>query len=147
MEESREEDERRKREEENRRQPRGSDEVFRRNGSGAATGNRQSAASSGSAAAGRGTRAAAAAKKAVSPPPTFMDRAGQIMAGMQALLTNAAQSMTSNPMALFRTILFFIAFALAVGRRDLRERIMQILRRAWEKVRRTVGMGVKVSYI
>jgi hypothetical protein len=55
--------------------------------------------------------------------------------------------MTANPMAFFRTLLFLLAFGLAFGRRDLRERILRLLRNAWEKVRRTVGMGVKVSYI
>jgi len=133
LEQSREEDERRKREEENRRQPRGSDEVFRKQTP------RQGPSTS--------ARAPRAAKKAVSPPPTFYDRATSVFSGMQMLVTNAAHSMTANPMALFRTLLFFLALGLALGRRDLRERIMRVLRNAWDKVRRTVGMGVKVSYI
>jgi hypothetical protein len=66
---------------------------------------------------------------------------------MQTVLSNTAHSMTANPMALFRTFLFLLAFALAFGRRDLRERIKRILANAWDKTRRTVGMGVKVSYI
>ncbi|KAH7117802.1 hypothetical protein B0J11DRAFT_468372 [Dendryphion nanum] len=134
LEQSRAEDERRKREEENRRQPRGSDEVFRKSPSRQAP----SAASS---------RAARPAKKVSSPPPSLYHRASTAFASMQALITNTAHSMTANPMAMFRTLLFFLAFALAFGRRDLRERIMRVLRNAWEKIRRTVGMGVKVSYI
>ncbi|KAF2715527.1 hypothetical protein K504DRAFT_457680 [Pleomassaria siparia CBS 279.74] len=132
LEQSRAEDERRKKEEENRRQPRGSDEVFRR------PLNRQPPAPS---------RASKPTKKAVSPPPGFYNRASALFASMQTLVSTTAHSMTANPMALFRTFLFLLAFALAFGRRDLRERIMRILKDAWDKIRRTVGMGVKVSYI
>ncbi|KAF2197943.1 hypothetical protein GQ43DRAFT_402001 [Delitschia confertaspora ATCC 74209] len=133
LEQSREEDERRKREEENRRQPRGSDEVFRK----PLPRQAPSAAS----------RASRAAKKAAGPPPGLYNRASAMFAAMQTLISNTATSMTANPMALFRTLLFFLAFALAFGRRDIRERIMRVLRNAMDKVRRTVGMGVKVSYI
>ncbi|KAF2187248.1 hypothetical protein K469DRAFT_704923 [Zopfia rhizophila CBS 207.26] len=133
LEQSRAEDERRKREEENRRQPRGSDEVFRK------PLHRQGPSTS--------SHASRPAKKAVSPPPGLYNRASSMWAAMQALITNTAHSMTANPMAVFRTLLFLLAFALAFGRQDLRERIMRVLRNAWEKVRRTVGMGVKVSYI
>ncbi|KAJ4294071.1 hypothetical protein N0V90_007760 [Kalmusia sp. IMI 367209] len=134
LEQSRAEDERRKREEENRRQPRGSDEVFRKSNA-----NRQAPSTS--------SRASRPAKKAVSPPPGLYHRATALLSSMQAMITNTAHSMTANPMAFFRTLLFLLAFALAFGRRDLRERIMRILRTGWDKVRRTVGMGVKVSYI
>jgi ribosomal protein L32E len=135
LEQSRAEDERRKREEENRRQPRGSDEVFRR-----PVQHRQVPSQS-----SRTSRPAA--KKAVSPPPGLYHRLSAIISSMQTLVANTAHSMTANPMAFFRTILFLLAFALAFGRQDLRERIMRIIRNAWDKVRRTVGMGVKVSYI
>jgi ribosomal protein L32E len=131
LEQSRAEDERRKREEENRRQPRGSDAQFRKlpPPSQAPRTSRQPA------------------KRPGTPPPGFYNRASILFANVQALIANAAHQMTANPMALFRTFLFLLAFVLAIGRRDLRERVMRILRNAWEKVRRTVGMGVKVSYI
>lgn len=135
LEQSRAEDERRKREEENRRQPRGSDEVFRGKGNAP----RQTPSTS--------SRASRPAKKAVSPPPGLYHRATALLSSMHAMVTNTAHSMTANPMAFFRTLLFLLAFALAFGRRDLRERIMRILRTALDKVRRTIGMGVKVSYI
>jgi flagellar biosynthesis GTPase FlhF len=128
LEQSRAEDERRKREEENRRQPRGSDEVFRKQPLPA-------------------SRAPRPAKKNTSPPPGLYHRLSALLSSMQTVLSNTAHSMTANPMALFRTFLFLLAFALAFGRRDLRERIKRILANAWDKTRRTVGMGVKVSYI
>jgi ribosomal protein L32E len=130
LEQSRAEDERRKREEENRRQPRGSDEVFRKT--------QPLPASS---------RASRPAKKKSSPPPGFYHRLSALVSSLQTLVSNTAHSMTANPMALFRTLLFLVAFALAFGRRDLRERIKRILSNAWDKTRHTVGMGVKVSYI
>ena len=139
LEQSRAEDERRKREEENRRQPRGSDEVFRK----PAQHHQTPSTSASSRAARRPT------EKSVShsPPPGLYRRMADAIGGMQALVMNTAHSMTANPMAMFRTLLFLLALALALGRRDLRERVMRILRNAWNKVRRTVGMGVKVSYI
>ncbi|KAF2477351.1 uncharacterized protein BDR25DRAFT_249255 [Lindgomyces ingoldianus] len=135
LEQSRAEDERRKREEENRRQPRGSDEVFRK-----LPMHRPAASTS-----PRASRPAN--KKAVSPPPGLYHRASSLLTSMQTLISNTAHSMTANPMAVFRTLLFLLAFALAFGRQDLRERLLRVLRNAWEKIRRTVGMGVKVSYI
>ena len=117
LEQSRAEDERRKREEENRRQPRGSDEVFRK---GPAHRTAPSASS----------RPSRPAKKAVSPPPGAYHRASALLSSIQTLISNTAHSMTANPMAMFRTLLFLLAFALAFGRRDLRERITRILRTA-----------------
>jgi hypothetical protein len=134
LEQSRAEDERRKREEENRRQPRGSDEVFRKS--------LHKQALTPPSSISKPT-----AKKAVGPPPGLYNRASGLFAAIQTMISNTAHSMTANPLATFRTLLFLLAFALAFGRRDLRERIMRILRNAWDKIRRTVGMGVKVSYI
>jgi ribosomal protein L32E len=134
LEQSRAEDERRKRDEENRRQPRGSDERFRKPPQAAPPATRTSHQQS-------------PAKKSHTPPPGISNRASAIFASVQSLISNTAHHMTANPMALFRTLLFLVAFTLAIGRRDLRDRIMRILRNAWDKVRRTVGMGVKVSYI
>lgn len=138
LEQSRAEDERRKREEENRRQPRGSDDVFRKAPT-PRTAVPPSVPSS--------SRASKPAKKVAVPPPTLYHRASTLLTSLQILISTTAHSMTSNPMAMFRTLLFLLAFALAFGRRDLRERIMRLIRTAWEKVRRTIGMGVKVSYI
>ncbi|KAJ9666985.1 hypothetical protein H2201_002818 [Coniosporium apollinis] len=90
---------------------------------------------------------APAKKKATTPPPGFYQRASSALSNMQILLRSTAQSMTASPMAMLRTLLFLMVFFLAFGRRDLRERIRRLMRQMWEKVRRTVGMGVKVSYI
>lgn len=89
-------------------------------------------------------------KKALSPRPrnqSVSARASAILSAAQNMFQNATQSLTQNPMAFLRTLLFLLAFALAFGRQDLRDRVKRLLRIAWEKMRRTVGMGVKVSYI
>jgi hypothetical protein len=81
------------------------------------------------------------------PPASFYARASAIISTVQALVLGIPRSLRSNPMLLFRTVLFLIVFALAFGRRDLRERVKRLVEQAWAKVRGTVGMGVKVSYI
>ncbi|KAH7408719.1 hypothetical protein DE146DRAFT_387113 [Phaeosphaeria sp. MPI-PUGE-AT-0046c] len=134
LEQSRAEDERRKREEENRRQPRGSDDTLRKHQT-----IPQPTPSS------RTSRQPA--KPPRTPPPSFYHRASHMFGAIQSMLANTAHQMTANPMALFRTFLFLLAFLLAIGRKDLRDRVMRMLRAMWDKVRRTVGMGVKVSYI
>ncbi|RMZ67935.1 peroxin 26 [Pyrenophora seminiperda CCB06] len=136
LEQSRAEDERRKREEENRRQPRGSDDRLRKSMPTPQPTPSQSSRTS-----------RTPAKKSITPPPGLYLRASTMFANLQAMIANTAHQMTANPMAFFRTLLFLLAFGLAFGKRDLRERILRILRNAWEKIRRTVGMGVKVSYI
>ena len=87
------------------------------------------------------------AKKPSPPPPGLYNRVGGLFAAIQKAIADSAKQMTSNPLAFLRTLLFLIAFSIAFGKRDLRERIMRLVRQAVDKVRRTVGMGVKVSYI
>ncbi|KAF2126182.1 hypothetical protein P153DRAFT_369534 [Dothidotthia symphoricarpi CBS 119687] len=131
LEQSRAEDERRKREEENRRQPRGSDQQPHKP-------HPQPQSS-------RTSRQPA--KKPVTPPPGLYKRASTLLSSMHTSISSTAHHMTTNPLAFLRTIMFLLALSLAVGRRDVRERILRIVRNGWDKVRRTVGMGVKVSYI
>ena len=80
-------------------------------------------------------------------PVTLYTRAAGAFAALQSALMQTAQGLANNPMALLRTMLFLLAFALAFGRREIRERVKRLLERAWEKLRGTVGMGVKVSYL
>jgi hypothetical protein len=46
-----------------------------------------------------------------------------------------------------RLLMFIFAFILLASRRDMRVRLRRALAEGWDKVRRTVGMGVKVSYV
>jgi multidrug efflux pump subunit AcrA (membrane-fusion protein) len=80
-------------------------------------------------------------------PQTFYKRAAALFSNLQTLVLNMGQGLVSNPMALMRMLLFVLMFALAFGRRDIRERVKRIVGKAWDKVAATVGMGTKVSYI
>lgn len=65
-------------------------------------------------------------------------------------LVTLAQHMRKNlvPSLLStRLLMFLLAFALLAMRRDMRVRLRRALGDGWAKVRRTVGMGVKVSYV
>ncbi|KAI9845245.1 MAG: hypothetical protein M1837_005001 [Sclerophora amabilis] len=87
-----------------------------------------------------------AAKKSRTPSNLY-DRASAMVASLHDLITSVAQSMKTNPLLLLRTLLFLMGFILALSRRDMRDRIRRITSNGWNKVRGTVGMGVKVSYI
>ncbi|KAK4997628.1 hypothetical protein LTR66_002992 [Elasticomyces elasticus] len=86
-------------------------------------------------------------KKPIPPPAGLYKRASSLFASFQNTLISTSRSMTGSPMALMRFFLFLLAFVLMFARRDLRERINRAMRNGWNKVARTVGMGVKVSYI
>lgn len=61
---------------------------------------------------------------------------------MHHLRTNLGSSLLSA-----RLLMFCFAFLLLASRRDVRVRLRRALADGWDKVRRTVGMGVKVSYV
>lgn len=70
---------------------------------------------------------------------TFLTRVSTLV---QHLRRNVAPSLLST-----RLLMFFLAFLLLATRRDVRLRLRRALADSWDKVRRTVGMGVKVSYV
>ncbi|KAI9760981.1 MAG: hypothetical protein M4579_001357 [Chaenotheca gracillima] len=80
-------------------------------------------------------------------PTNLYRRASILMSSVNQLAISMAQSMKSNPVLLLRSVLFLLAFIFALSRRDTRDRIRRITSSGWNKVRGTVGMGVKVSYI
>lgn len=90
------------------------------------------------------SRAKAPQKKAAPPSPR-VNRS--IFATMQAAVLNAGKSVSQNPMVLLRFVLFLMAFTLAFARRDVRDKVKRSLQGGLHKVQRTIGMGVKVSYI
>ena len=86
-------------------------------------------------------------RKRVVPASTLYGRASSLMAALQRSLLNAQKSITQNPMSMLRFLLFLFAFMAAFARRDVRERLKRTFGDAFDRIRRTVGMGVKVSYI
>ncbi|EEA28642.1 hypothetical protein EYB25_000434 [Talaromyces marneffei] len=63
------------------------------------------------------------------------------------ILQHVRSSVSGNPMATIRTLIFIIGFVLVLGRQDVRARIQRLTNSSWQKIRGTVGMGMKVSYI
>lgn len=77
----------------------------------------------------------------------IIHRTMAFVAAFQNLILNMTHSVSRNPLAIFRFVLFLVALLVALGRRDVKERIRRITGSGWDKIRKTVGMGVKVSYI
>lgn len=86
-------------------------------------------------------------RKNTPPPDTLYRRASLLLSSVQASLLNASHTMQENPMVALRFLLFLFAFVLAFARRDIRERLRRGFENALGKVRQTIGMGTKVSYI
>ncbi|PYH96975.1 hypothetical protein BO71DRAFT_348154 [Aspergillus ellipticus CBS 707.79] len=63
------------------------------------------------------------------------------------LLQYISKSIAGNPLSVMRTLLFILGIIAALSREDVRERIRRITGSGWQKIKGTVGMGVKVSYI
>lgn len=84
----------------------------------------------------------------VSKPPTnFISRASSAIGSLQQMVLQASRNVAGNNLALARFLMFLIAFVLLIARRDLRDKVRRALERAMGKVKETVGMGTKVSYI
>ena len=74
-------------------------------------------------------------------------QARALFTALSNLTRNLGGALVGNSNAVFRLLLFLLAFFMAFSRREIRERVQAVLGKGWEKMRRTVGMGVKVSYI
>ena len=90
------------------------------------------------------SRSKAAPKR---PPATLYKRGIAMTAALQQLILDMTQSASKNPIVLLRTLLFVIGLVMAFSQRDIKERLKNITGNGWDKVKGTVGMGVKVSYI
>ncbi|PGH23763.1 hypothetical protein AJ80_02193 [Polytolypa hystricis UAMH7299] len=63
------------------------------------------------------------------------------------LVKGVGRSIVASPMSFLRALLLMVGVIMALGRPDIRDRIRRITGAGWQKLRGTVGMGVKVSYI
>lgn len=85
-------------------------------------------------------------KKQVKPEPRpSQSRAVANM--LRNLLKHIIQSVSGSPLSIVRTLLFVLGILMAMSRQDVRERVRRITGSAWEKIKGTAGMGMKVSYI
>lgn len=106
---------------------------------------------SSSSASGRTSFPASSSSKNVKKPEKATAPVSRRLQGLYNLLRNILQnvkhSVVGNPMAFLRTILFTLGILMALSRQDMRERIRRLTDSGWQKIRGTVGMGMKVSYI
>ncbi|KAJ5239188.1 hypothetical protein N7468_003807 [Penicillium chermesinum] len=84
-------------------------------------------------------------KKQLKPEARSQTKA--VATALRNLFTHILRSISGNPMSIVRTLLFLLAFLMAMSRQGVRDRVRRITGSAWDKVKGTVGMGVKVSYI
>lgn len=77
------------------------------------------------------------------PPATMLARARTILANLHGLIGELARAWSTNPLSLVRMLMYLLGIILVLGRRDVRQR----LRIMAAKLRQTIGMGVKVSYM
>jgi hypothetical protein len=80
-------------------------------------------------------------------PPAYLQKVRNLFQTMQGLVRNMAISIEANPTILLKMLLSTLAIIMALSRKDVRERVKRIAGAGWDKIRATVGMGVKVSYI
>lgn len=74
-------------------------------------------------------------------------RSAAIVASLQHVMKNLTQYISHNPTSLLQFILFLVGIVMTFSRRDVQYRVAKLTGTGWEKVKQTVGMGVKVSYI
>lgn len=79
------------------------------------------------------------------PAGNLYHRATSAFSNLQQMVLQASRGM--NTMAIMRLLMFIFAFLVIVARRDLRMKIRRVTGDGWDKIKRTIGMGVKVSYI
>lgn len=66
---------------------------------------------------------------------------------LRNLMQYISKTVAGNPLSFARTLLFMLGLIVALSRENVRERIRRITGSGWQKVKGTIGMGVKVSYI
>ncbi|KAI9375621.1 peroxin 26 [Aspergillus egyptiacus] len=80
-------------------------------------------------------------------PDTRARRSQTLSAVLGNLMQYLGKSISNNPLSFLRSLLFLLGILFALNRPNIRERIRRAAESGWQKVRGTVGMGVKVSYI
>ena len=79
---------------------------------------------------------------------TIIEKVGIIMRNLTLVFQNMGGNFNlRNPMVMLRMVAFVAGIAVVFGRREVRERIRRMMSEGLGRVKRTIGMGVKVSYI
>ena len=74
-------------------------------------------------------------------------RSAVVLSALQQLIKNMTEQVSQNPMSLLRFVLFLVGLIAAFSRRDVKDRLGRLTGAGWDKIKRTMSMGVKVSYI
>ncbi|KAH7419619.1 peroxin 26 [Cadophora sp. MPI-SDFR-AT-0126] len=93
------------------------------------------------------TARSSAASNARKVPPTILTRASNVLGNVKKLLEGMAVHFQTRPLFILQFLAFLVGFLVVLSRRDVKERLRRLLGGSWDKVKRTAGMGVKVSYI
>jgi hypothetical protein len=78
---------------------------------------------------------------------TITARATMILSRFRTLFESLASSFKGNPAVVMKLLVFTMGLLVMLGHKATRQRLEQIVGKAWAKVAATVGMGTKVSYI
>ncbi|KAL6717016.1 hypothetical protein ACLMJK_004930 [Lecanora helva] len=70
-----------------------------------------------------------------------------MMRTIQNIFARLAEQLSRNPMGLLRFVLFLMGLIMAFSRRDVKDRVGRLTGGGWDKIKRTIGMGMKVSYV
>lgn len=119
-------------------------------GKGAKSERRQSGTKTATAPGRSTVSASSSSSKNVKKSEKPRARPGQLRAltnAIRNLLRHIAQTASSNPLSVFRTLVFILGIIMAFSKQNVRERVGKITGAGWQKVKGTIGMGVKVSYI
>lgn len=77
----------------------------------------------------------------------ILAQARLMFTALSNLARNLAGTISSNPTNILKMLLFILAFVMAFSQRQIRAKARLLANTGWNKVRATIGMGTKVSYI
>ncbi|PQE32268.1 peroxin 26 protein [Rutstroemia sp. NJR-2017a WRK4] len=78
---------------------------------------------------------------------SVIEKAGTVISNLKRAILESGLGLRGNPLLVLRLLAFVVGIVAVFGRRQVRERMRRVVGEGWGRVRRTVGMGVKVSYI
>ena len=81
------------------------------------------------------------------PPVGMQKRSSLVVNIFYRLLAVVARSLRNHPAAIMRLVLLCTAVILALKQAGVRAQIGRLTGAGWDRLKRTVGMGVKISYI
>lgn len=91
----------------------------------------------------KSSRTAARVARDKPTPSNLLKRGSLVLSIIRQISSNVSTWFLQNPFALLRFVFFLMGLLVALSRRDVKDR----LKIGWNKVKTTIGMGVKVTYV